>query len=646
MAVRYRGFWNDVQGNEYQLVISNDNYNGIEEEITCEAIVGVDASDNVFQAIRSTYADITVYATLEQDFADLWAYPTNTWQVQIYIFAQPAEFWDERFRGGLDMEEVEQPFNAVTWPINLEARCALGWLEEYAFVQDDGTPWEGQISVIQTIARALKRGYPSEAWALEIYGIEPWELTNGTNFLNAAYIKAEAFIEDDGNPSNCKDVVEAMVAAMGCTIFQYRKKYYIMPIWDWISLRNINLEATRYDADGLVLSFTPSIIAGGDNVDQQYFGTEGVSEASVFHVGKTASYKIKREMFSATWFHPWEFRDNIIPNGEIVAPEDAPGPYTMPPWTLVAGKAEAGPNQILIDASSVNSFQIAVTSQPLRLIEGNTLEAEIDLEYDLDNSQLAQQYMQFRLSGDSGQEWYWIGSIAGQGRWARLGDFFFGGTTLFVLFDDRYEPPFNDLDGQGAWKYEIEIGPLPESGDFSVTFMQPYWTSPTVNNKTILNSVIVTATDNGVEGLQSKVYRTDQEAGRVGETREVRFATSETAAIKNTFYDVNEDVITLINRNGLTNEPSIQALATIETLINYNQTKDVSGEFIGEAEHYIPKRVMDIGGDYLVVGIDKNLTNNISRVRLSGYSREIQEFDLNKETDYKYSNVITPKIKS
>ena len=647
MAVRYRGFWNDVQGNEYQLVISNTNYNGIEEEITCEAVIGQDASNNIFQAIRSTYASINVIASLEQTFEDLWAYPTNSWQVQIYIFAQPAGFWDERFRGGLDMEEVEQPFDAIRWPITLEARCALGWLEEYKFVQDDGTPWEGQISVIQTIARALKRGYPDESWALRIYGVTPWDLTNDNSFLNAAYIKAEAFIEDDGNPSNCKDVVEAMVSAMGCTIFQYRKRYYIIPIWKWIALRNVNVEAQSYDADGLVDSFTPFVIDGGPEIPQQYFGTEGVSEASVFHVGKTASYRIKRELFSTTWFHPWEFRENIIPNGEIVAPEEAPGPYTMPPWTLESGRAEAGPNQILIDAATNNPLLIAASSDPIRLIEGNTLEVEIDLEYDLDNSEPEQQYMQFKLDGDSGDTWYWIGSAGASGRWYSFsqGSLFFG-TSIFVLHDKQFDFPTDTIGGVPDWRYEISIGGLPESGDFSVVFFQPSWVSPTANNKVIINSVLVEATDNGVEGVQSKVSRIDQDAGRVGEPREVRFATSETAAIKNTFYDVNGDVITEIKRSILAIEPSLQALATMEALINYNQTKDISGEFIGEAEHYIPKRVMDIGGDYIVVGIDKNLTNNISRVRLSGYSKEATEFDLLKETDYKYSNVITPKIKS
>lgn len=637
MASRYFGSWTDTEGNEYEWRINGQLYISTAEFVDVADIRwGFDAGEDIFQPIRAHYVNLSLVATTAQDLDDLFTEEDNYW----YLFLE--KNGQEIFRGGISTENSEQPFDTDVWVIELEARDALGWLDDLAFVQTNGTPWTGSQSVIKTIARALQRGYGDAGYEMSIKATSTFSLTDDTSFLQNAYVEMDSFVDEDGEPQKCLDVVQELVGSIGCTIFQYQGVMYLMNIYEWQRLSLGDLTAEVFLSDGTFTGL--DTFPGGGLISQQNVGTLSVNDSDVIHVNRALTYLNGRPTYSTKWYHEFELRENIIRNGELEAPEEEPGPYTMPFWTLQATRAVATKSTINIDGAYGNAFLLAAESDPIKLRKGNTITLEIDVEFGLAGNDPELVIIQIEIDNGVDDPWYFVGSApAGTGTWYQ----FDGGVIVFSWVYYLVTQP-SDVQDNAFVRYTIDLGGMPITGDFNIRLYQPEYTgSSNPADLMIVREVIASATSNIEEGVEWSAFRNDTKNGKVQDVREVRFSTSDSAALKNTFYDVNDAVITTIKRPPVgVSESLLEANATLEHWLKYNRTKLIQEEVQGPIEHYMPKSLLDLGGKYLMTYMEKNLATDVASITLVGVSEPTAAAQTDTEEVYRLKDTIKPKIKS
>ena len=126
------------------------------------------------------------------------------------------------WQGFLLPEEYKEPLVTGTFYVNLTATDGLGRLRGHTL---ENSFYRARHSVIKVIADCLKKtGLSLPIW------VDPAIFNVGAGGLwENIYVDAQIWY-NDGNRSNCYDILESLVKEMGCTLYQQNNKWYVQSI--------------------------------------------------------------------------------------------------------------------------------------------------------------------------------------------------------------------------------------------------------------------------------------------------------------------------------------------------------------------------------------------------------------------------------
>lgn len=629
MAIRYQIKWNDIDENQYTCDIAHIWYTGATTQIDGWGSISFDAGENLWQPIRSRAVELNLVATTAEDLSDLFDQEDRYWDVVLYKNGV------EQFRGNLDTDEVEQPYNSDVWVIKAEARDALGWLEDLAFVDTGGLQWTGSDTVMSTLAKAIKRGYDQPIFALPFRVLTGWTLANDSSFIENAYLEQDLFLDNNDEPESCKKVVEDILKSMGCVIFQKDTHLYIINTYLWATTTNTAFTLDEYDADGVSLGSTYEAYGVGA---RQKIGSHIHNNPlnEVFHVNESTSYFHKKFIHSVRNSHKYELRDQILPNGEIIT--EGTGPYTLPKWTVVPAETAIAPDLLIVKGYEFDNERVlAATSASMELKQGNQLRITFEVEYVDDPTEMA-----FKVKLVDGGDTYYYAKNVGQSNaeWKK------NATGDWQIL--HFSPSTEGIE-QGFFTHVVDVVPLPVDGTMTLEVHSPVYGAAFVLNESQINisSISIEGVEIAEEGKEYTSSRTDNSKGRVLELEEIRLGNADTSVIKNAYYDSNGDLINLtgIKYNGAV-DIMHRSLNKQKILLFQERTHVIDGEFKGDIDNLKVKRMDEFGNtSYMVSSWGLDLTTGISRCKIIGMNTNATGDTYLHEDRYVYKQSVKPKIK-
>ena len=622
MAVKYQIDWKDSDGDSFVVQIYNAAYGGANNQLTGSGVITEDAGD-LWQPVRSRFLTLKILVT------------TATKTLIDGLFDEADRYWtvacnkegQRIFLGSLSTEPVEQPFNADVWEIQIECRDALGFLEDLAFVQDSGLNWTGSKTVIETIVLAVRRGYGEVSTVLDIRAhtnVTMIGLPGTLPFQENAYVQMDAFLSDDDEPDSCLEVLESMLEAMGCTIFQYEDELVIINIEKWVGMATGSVVYRRYSGSTGVYEGTNNwnVSAGFRDIGTQTDGN------TVFHVNENASYFYEKYLQFSRLKHVYEFKDQILPNGEIIG-----GPTTMPNWSTFSPYGSVGTDLIALDGLDAGGPQIAALSEHIRINKDNVLKIIITVVYTATNNPLYWP-ISIQLIGLT-QTWYYIKlSTSSEAFWQE------GTANQQFLFGTA------EAIQVGNFVHSIDVANLPVSGRLNIVLWTPYYATAGPSGA-IVRSVEVSIPNPPQEGREFTAERTDKTTGRIEEPEEIRFCTSDTSVITNTFYNSFDVPINFVYYGGSLNDVYLlEALALARLRVQKARLHQFSGDIKGHIEHITPKEINSLTDGVFIIGrLDLDLTTGISSNTFLGANVTDGGATYDSETRIVYKDSIKPKIK-
>lgn len=595
MATVYYGKIKDPNDDLYQLYI----YTGTPVEIAVSPIGIIwnrDNSDDLFQPIRATSLTLELYATKENDLSEIWNQEDRYWKV---LLKKNGAFY---YRGYVSNENIQQSFVSETYPVTVEVLDALSYLEDKQYLDDDGLEFSGNATAIQVIARCLRRGEEDPTDTPYIHASLAFTMVDDSRFLDNAYLDQSVFYEND-EPQSCKEVLESVLKSIGACVFQYLSTWYIMDIrqmfYNFIFVINFRVYTNQGGSFGTSTFAIPT-------PDQREIRSQNKGRP-IYHANKNQYFINRSRLHSVRLQHKYQYKDQIIPNGELIAA--GAGPYTMPSWTLTGGQAEAYVNGILVDGVVDYGDQVvAAVSTGVRMDKGATVKLTLTHEYVDDPKAL---YLKIFLDAIGGSDRTLYRSPPYNENVWTTSDYVY----QVVKAGDNME--------EGVFTHVIEFPPLPVDGTIIISYYNPiYEGNHTVNSKVNIQGVTAELINSNVEGLEHTGKRNDVTKGRTEDPEEILFTTTAVDVLKNVFYDSSGDPVVYFKflYGGATFQ-GLEYLAQQRLDIQKNVELVYSGDVFGYVEYPCPKFMLNPANKYfLPTKISKDLQTGVSQCEMiSGF---------------------------
>lgn len=588
MAVKYSIQYKDVVGNDFVCDIENDDYTGeiILLDGSCELTIA--PVENHYAVIRGRSLKIQVLATLELPLSDLWQ------DDEMYWFCTFQKNNEIRFKGYLSSEDVFEDYNSDRWILNLEAVGPLGVLEDLAYATMFGNPYVGFDNLIQVISNALKPGFSQPSHRMGIKASidfvgQDQPLDGVTDFYSYANIDQGLFIRDDGETlEDCKTVLIDVLKSLGVVIFQEYGYWYILPLK---SAANVDgLAFKEYDSDG---DYIGDVV---ENSLRKQVGSQSVQETN-FHVNENQVLTMERSADVFVIRHTSEYNEELLENPDLIQNADPNNPVEG--WTLT-DNADAAPGGIFIDSSIVNNntgFGIAETAlfaDSVTLKENESFIFSTELEYSQNP-----EYQQFRLRLSNGSE-NWNLGINNTWYLQPLG---FSGAVKRVF-----------LEGERVVKIDIDIPPLPISGNLSIVIYT------VVNQDTLGAGRVLNASLKSISGILSgteyRFNKSQPKKEKALEPDNIRFSTSDNISLRNVFY--KPDLITQIETikpTGLPETDSGKHIVYSRAIMLQNKTRVFTGDVFGDIPYLGNIQYTSIENMMIPIELIYNTYNNTTSIK-------------------------------
>jgi hypothetical protein len=208
--------YKDTQDVEYEIDIFDKNFNGDSTLIGGYAVIEYGSVNTNLDTIRGKGMTLYLEASLDLTFEDLYSEVENTFKVFVYRNGVGV------FSGFVKPDGLFQDFVNERWEISLDCVDNLGVLENLAFVDADGIPYAGKLSIMQIIANCLKR-------TENIFNIntsinisyEGFGANDIVDPLVNVFLSTSRFVKDDENTiMNCAEVLESVLSLFNAVISQ------------------------------------------------------------------------------------------------------------------------------------------------------------------------------------------------------------------------------------------------------------------------------------------------------------------------------------------------------------------------------------------------------------------------------------------
>lgn len=201
--IKYRTEFTDIHGLDWRVDILEDNFAGSVTNLTATGdplnIFLDNEDDSVFDPIRETHAEISVYS--DTDFALQDLYSIELLQFKVNIYAGEDLFWS----GWIEPQKYEEVYEPVSYPVTISATCGLSELKNIEF-KDTELYYEGRKYESQVVLDILgKIGFTTFNEYVNLYE-DSMDSTVDDSPFDQTLIDVDIFRE-----SSCYDVLNEIL---------------------------------------------------------------------------------------------------------------------------------------------------------------------------------------------------------------------------------------------------------------------------------------------------------------------------------------------------------------------------------------------------------------------------------------------------
>ena len=591
---------------DYTLNIFKKNYLGTSSEIYGSFALKKSSVDTILTPIRGTGLDLSLEANQSLTFDEFILNDEFTFKTELLKGSQTI------FKGYIKPDGVQQSYVNDQWLINIESVDGLGLLKDLSFVQQNGLPFIGKLSIYDIIKGCLDRTRLemtiNTSITIEYNGYA------GTNILKDVYVNTERFIKDSNDTiiMDCNEVLTSMLNMFSGVITQQDGQWWIY--------RPNDLEFNGYTEfinQTTNATFTKNLnIELGSQIDNYY----------PHHCDANQQIEVKGAISAYRLNYEYGFLNGLLQNPNLNHDDE----LNYDNWTvnpsLPANILVNDPlrtSGALIVTTPIDSFTKVLTSDPVAGIEGTTLTISIKLSVFISLN-----FFYFKIKTSDG---YYLSN---SNNWVTDTNAFIivskgsNGEESFLNYERIMPPLINDC------TIEIIIGrPIAPIGGglTNISYCQ------------ILDNQLKR---DGIVGEFHTVTRFNPPSSITKENQKVFNGDGDAILVGSIYKD---DMVTLTTswtrKDKFESLPLLGISAMDDLRIQANAIKVFSGSIYGEIPYMSVITINNIVGLFMPIEYDYDYKTNISQVKLlQFYNDDIADIQYEVSPDYG-NNTIKPTIK-
>ena len=609
---------------DYTLNIYKSNYQGTASEIYGTFILKKSNVDTILDQIRGTGLDLSLEANQALTFDEFLLEDEFTYKTELLKGTQII------FEGYIKPDGCQQSFVNDVWYVNIESNDVLGALKDLSFVQTNGLPFIGKMSVYDVIKGCLDRTRLSLDINTSVY-VEYVDYT-GTNIFKDIYVNSDRFIKDKNDIiiMDCNEVLTSMLNLFSAVITQQDGQWWIYRPND-LELNGYT-EFINQTTDAVFTKNLNAVL--GSQINGFYPHHAGANQ-QIEVKGAISAYRLNYQYGLVTGLitNPNFNFDTTIPVAEW---EEDPVFYD---WTT----SPTAPTNYFIYPliiSNVPYFLMFPINGTYEFIASNNINGLLGETFNLNmklfasNSRKSFVY-KIKIKTSDGyylhQNNYWVNY-----------DTFYEFSIPFSSDDDGYSPAFAS--------FKLTTPPLINDCAFQIILCNIVNTSGFIGglyagytSVDILSNLLESQ---GLVGEFHTVTRSQPPSSITKENQKV-FNGDGISSLIGSIFKNNLTTLTTVwtRKNKFENLPLLGISAMDDLRIQSNPIKVFTGDVYGYIPYFSVITIDNIVGLFMPIEWDYDYKNNITKVKLlQFYNTDIADIQYTVSPDYG-NNTVKPTIK-
>jgi hypothetical protein len=609
---------------DYTLNIYKSNYQGTASEIYGTFILKKSNVDTILDQIRGTGLDLSLEANQTLTFDEFLLEDEFTYKTELLKGTQII------FEGYIKPDGCQQSFVNDVWYVNIESNDILGALKDLSFVQTNGLPFIGKMSVYDVIKACLDRTRLSLDINTSVY-VEYVDYT-GTNIFKDIYVNSDRFIKDKNDIviMDCNEVLTSMLNLFSAVITQQDGQWWIYRPND-LELNGYT-EFINQTTNAVFTKNLNSVL--GSQINGFYPHHAGANQ-QIEVKGAISAYRLNYQYGLVTGLitNPTFNFDTNIPVDEWLAD---PVFYD---WTTLP---TALANYFLypLTNSNVPYFLMYPINGIYEFIASNNINGQLGETFNLNMKLYTSKP---RISFD-----YYIKIKTDDGYYLHQNNYWVNYDTAY-----RFSIPFSSDDGgysPAFASFKLTTPPLINECDFQIIICNIVNTSGGIGGLyagyTSIDILSNLLESQGLVGEFHTVTRLLPPSSITKENQKVFNGDGISSLIGSIFKNDLSTLTTVWSRkNKFENLPLLGISAMDDLRIQSNPIKVFTGDVYGYIPYFSVVTIDNIVGLFMPIEWDYDYKNNITKVKLlQFYNTDIADIQYTITPDYG-NNTIKPTIK-
>ena len=610
MAIKYQIEYDDLVNVKHVFEIYDDNYTGDPVPVDGSVTMDYGQVDENLESFRGQGLRVDLDADSTLTYEDLFSSQQKVFSVIYYRDSTVL------FQGWLNSEGFFEDFVNDKWIVSFDCIDGLGYLENLAFVNSDGTNITGVKTQLEILSLALQRTGIQANINVDI-DVFYTGLADTNSILENVKANTRRYIKDDDvTVMNCEEVIRDVLEAYGAVLTSYNGQWAIYKPNQLVS----NQTATffRYDYLGVALSPATVTFEFGLTLGSQINGF------NPHHCNGNQSFTNKPSFGAYRISYKYGLIKSLIENDRLYTADGSTyDGFTIVNTTYFVPALPDSYGMTFINSTSILNFK----TDNITIPENSALTVSLGAVSDYNN---ALGDMINYVIVDDGTDYY---------AWDRYNNVWIKNSypifasIVFSFYSDGSE-----------YISDAVIPTAPVGGELRIEF----WNIRGGNPATITKVSI--STDSGansdIDGEIFTFEREDNPSARIEKTREVFTGDSNLDIYTGTLYKSDGTTPTETwYRKGITEAVPILKLMGSETMrMNANTMRVFSGDVFGYLNYLSVITIDGRSGKFGVTKYSYDTKNNIISLEAKQmFADELTDLEVEKTFDY--GNVVEPTIR-
>lgn len=607
---------------DYTLNIYKSNYQGTASEIYGTFTLKKSSVDSILDQIRGTGLDLSLEANQTLTFDEFLYEDEFTYKTILLKGSQTI------FEGYIKPDGCQQNFVNDVWYVNIESNDILGALKDLSFVQTNGLPFTGKMSVYNVIKACLDRTRLSLDINTSVY-VEYIGYT-GTNILKDIYVNSDRFIKDKNDIiiMDCNEVLTSMLNLFSAVITQQDGQWWIY--------RPNDLELngyTQFINQTTNAVFTKNLNAVLGSQINGFYPHHAGSNQQIEVKGAISAYRLnyKYGLVAGLITNPTFNFDTTIPPLDWVADPvfyDWTTNPSLPANIIKYPFINSSISRLVIDR--VSTVYELVTSTPIVGELGESYNFNAKLFAQIGYLEVSQINFKIKIKTSDGYYLHQNNSWVNYNTTYSFNvPFYTDGTAFGIVYAN----------------FKLLIPPLIADCTFEIIICNPWGPFITAG----YDSVDIVSNILEIQGLAGEfhtVTRSQPPSSITKENQKVFNGDGILSFIGSIFKDdLTSLTTTWTRKNKFENLPLLGISAMDDLRIQSNPIKMFSGDIYGYIPYFSVITIDNVIGLFMPIEWDYDYKNNITKVKLlQFYNTDIADIQYTITPDYG-NNTIKPTIK-